>query len=83
MTGINPYQSGYSVIDCGDVPISPFDPSIAIPQVAAAYASLLSRKVPNATAFESLGFAEGLDGRLHPRVISLGGDHTIVCLSPR
>ncbi|KAG7566930.1 hypothetical protein FFLO_01309 [Filobasidium floriforme] len=78
VTGINPYQSGYSVIDCGDVPISPFDPSIAIPQVADAYASLLSRKVPNATAFEGLGFAKGLDGELHPRVISLGGDHTIV-----
>jgi len=81
-TGLNPYQSGYSVIDCGDVPISPFDPSIAIPQVQAAYASLLSRKVANASAFQGLGFAEGLDGRLHPRIISLGGDHTIVGRHP-
>lgn len=71
-------MSGYSVIDCGDTPITPFDPAAAIPQIKAAYSSLLRRDVLNETVFEELGFARGLDGKMHPRIVSLGGDHTIV-----
>ncbi|KAG8998106.1 hypothetical protein FRB94_007195 [Tulasnella sp. JGI-2019a] len=67
---LNPYdeQHGLKIIDCGDVPISPFDNSLAIDQISAAYTTLLSRPLP-ATSSSTL---------LHPRIVSLGGDHTIV-----
>ncbi|KAJ7070502.1 arginase deacetylase [Mycena amicta] len=70
--GFNPYASasGAKIIDCGDVPVSPFDNALAVDQMEVAYSTLLSR--PPATATESeLGWK-------HPRIVSLGGDHTIV-----
>ncbi|KAI5453497.1 hypothetical protein NCC49_005972 [Naganishia albida] len=76
--GINPYDGRLSVLDCGDVPVIPNDPAIAIDQVRAAYSSLLSRKVVSPERMKDLGYAKGLDGEYHPRMVTLGGDHTIV-----
>ncbi|ORY25446.1 putative arginase [Naematelia encephala] len=75
---INPYDSGLDVIDCGDIPVTPFDPATAIRQINAAYRSMLARPVLNSAKMDDLGMQRGLDGEFHPRVVALGGDHTIV-----
>ncbi|KAF8528090.1 arginase family-domain-containing protein [Hysterangium stoloniferum] len=77
--GINPYVQGAKIIDCGDVPVSPFDNALAIDQIEAAYTTLLQR--PVAVGGEGVPYTSaplGKDGKEHPRIISLGGDHTIV-----
>ncbi|KAH8110638.1 Ureohydrolase [Phellopilus nigrolimitatus] len=77
--GIDPYMLGSKVVDCGDVPISPFDNALAVDQMEVAYSTLLARPVSNVSSFGSVGTkAIALDGKEHPRLISLGGDHTIV-----
>lgn len=42
---------------------------------------MLNHPVANPGKMAELGMAKGLDGEYHPRVIALGGDHTIVCLA--
>jgi len=75
---INPFTSGLDLLDCGDVPVTPFDGASAIRQVKAAYRSALRHPVTNPAEFERLNVQKGLDGKYHPRIVSLGGDHTIV-----
>ncbi|KII94050.1 hypothetical protein PLICRDRAFT_36283 [Plicaturopsis crispa FD-325 SS-3] len=74
--GVNPYNQGTKIIDCGDVPVTPFDNALAIDQIQVAYSTLLSRPVANAEMTATRGLAK--DGQEHPRIVSLGGDHTIV-----
>jgi agmatinase len=76
--GLNPYTNGLGTLDCGDVPVSPFDSAIAIKQIKAAYSSMLNHPVATPQKMAELGMAKGLDGEYHPRIIALGGDHTIV-----
>ncbi|KAL7418634.1 hypothetical protein Q5752_007092 [Cryptotrichosporon argae] len=86
--GFSALQSGLDIVDCNDVPISPYDPSLAISQIRAAYATLLARStsalpVPAELAGTRLhadGYTARLarDGREHPRILTLGGDHTVV-----
>ncbi|WRT66092.1 uncharacterized protein IL334_003045 [Kwoniella shivajii] len=75
---VNPYTSGLYVLDCGDVPVTPFDPATAIKQVKAGYKSVLHHPVVNEEEMKRLHMQKGLDGEYHPRIIALGGDHTIV-----
>ncbi|CDZ98153.1 arginase deacetylase [Phaffia rhodozyma] len=72
--GTNPYQSGAKILDCGDAPITPYDPALAIEQIEAAYTSLLHHPT-HSTYFPQLGEKSK---KTHPRIVSLGGDHTIV-----
>ncbi|KIJ38429.1 hypothetical protein M422DRAFT_231163 [Sphaerobolus stellatus SS14] len=75
----NPYAQGSTIIDCGDVPVSPFDNALAIDQMETAYTTLLQR--PVAVRGEDSTYPPApvaKDGKEHPRIISLGGDHTIV-----
>ena len=86
----DPYSRGLQFLDCDDVYASPFDPALAIDQIEAAYTSLLQRQPASAldrppheavdpatwSAFSTADLA--LDARAHPKIISLGGDHTIV-----
>ncbi|TCD68086.1 hypothetical protein EIP91_011539 [Steccherinum ochraceum] len=74
--GMNPYAQGSNVLDCGDVPISPFDNSLAVDQMEVAYSTLLARPVASETPTGLAKFAK--DGKEHPRIVTLGGDHTIV-----
>ncbi|EIW64204.1 Arginase/deacetylase [Trametes versicolor FP-101664 SS1] len=76
----NPYELGSKIIDCGDVPVSPFDNALAVDQMEVAYDTLLSRPVASdeSTALTSVTQRLALDGKQHPRIVSLGGDHTIV-----
>lgn len=62
--GINPYLDWAKVIDCGDIPITPFDNDIAREQMS--------------HAFEELGRHKTVSSRISkPRLITLGGDHSL------
>lgn len=79
---VNPFRSGLKIVDCGDIPVTPYDNKYAIQQIEDGHKSLLQRN-----AFSALGndtimgeplLPISIDGKNHPRIITLGGDHTIV-----
>ncbi|KAF8216517.1 Ureohydrolase [Mycena galopus ATCC 62051] len=78
--GTSPSDLGAALLDCGDVPVSATDNAKAIDQMEAAYSTLLGRPVHGGTtaAYRPSTAAFALDGVEHPRVVTLGGDHTIV-----
>ncbi|KAJ3827335.1 Arginase/deacetylase [Lentinula raphanica] len=78
--GSSPSDFGSGLLDCGDVPISAYDNAKAIDQMEAAYSTLLSRPVLGGTSevYKEKTRAFSLDGKEHPRLVTLGGDHTIV-----
>lgn len=61
------------IVDCGDVPMILVDNKVALRQLELANAALLAR--PSSHAPEGKSLAK--DGKFHPRVLTLGGDHTI------
>lgn len=63
--GINPYTSWAKVLDCGDIPVSPFDNGLALRQMTSAFTTLLHRNAVHDSA------------NRHPRIVSLGGDHSL------
>lgn len=63
--GINPYSSWAKVLDCGDIPVSPFDNELALRQMTLAYSQLLSSPSTDPEKTRK------------PTLISLGGDHSI------
>jgi agmatinase len=66
---INPFKSWAKAVDCGDIPFEPFDAEHAMSQIEAHTKYILSRP-----ARPSLS---QLNGGI-PRLITLGGDHTIL-----
>ena len=72
--GINPYMNWASVIDCGDIPVSPFDNALALHQMESAYVELVSRRALSHGSPAS---------HTHPKLISLGGDHSIALAALR
>lgn len=62
----NPYKEWASVVDCGDIPVSPMDNNLAFEQMT--------------TGFEELLFEHLLknDVAAKPRYIALGGDHLVL-----
>lgn len=79
---VNPFLSGLKIVDCGDIPVTPYDNAHAIKQIEAGHRELLHRTPFSALPNDSLTGAPlvplAKDGKHHPRVITLGGDHTIV-----
>ncbi|OTB04410.1 hypothetical protein M426DRAFT_320775 [Hypoxylon sp. CI-4A] len=63
-TGRNPLKSWATIVDCGDVPLTWLDNNIALAQLDKAHKVISGRKVSNETYTK------------HPRIITLGGDHT-------
>lgn len=62
----NPYKSWAHIVDCGDIPISPFDNKLALRQMSEGYHELNSRqKATIGTSFSN------------SKLIALGGDHSI------
>jgi len=59
-------------IDCGDIPISPFDNGVALRQMTEAYLTLLSRPSSSSNSKTSEDLAYSI-----PKIISLGGDHSL------
>ncbi|KAG6335994.1 hypothetical protein ID866_3089 [Astraeus odoratus] len=79
---VNPFLSGLKIVDCGDIPVTPYDNKYAIKQIEEGHKELLHRP-----AYSPLGNSTltgkpltpiSLDGKNHPRIVTLGGDHTIV-----
>ncbi|KAH9031856.1 Arginase/deacetylase [Lactarius hengduanensis] len=78
--GLDPYQQGLKIIDCGDVPVNPFDNALAIDQMEVAYSTLLQRDVVRTDTEAVVGSTRSFakDNKEHPKIVTLGGDHTIV-----
>ncbi|ETW86728.1 hypothetical protein HETIRDRAFT_307854 [Heterobasidion irregulare TC 32-1] len=76
--GMDPYRLGTKVIDCGDVPLSAFDNALALDQMEVAYSTLLARPVARTLSLDPPERIFAKDGKAHPRIVTLGGDHTIV-----
>ncbi|KAH3901353.1 related to agmatinase [Saccharomycodes ludwigii] len=70
---INPYTSWAKVIDCGDIPVTPMDNDIALKMMTKAFESLLLERNGTANSTSSSGKTV-----LPPRLMSLGGDHSIL-----
>lgn len=62
----NPYMSWASIMDCGDIPVTPMDNSLAFRQMTMAFEELL------------LKHTLAQDATRPPRYIALGGDHSII-----
>ncbi|KAI9047921.1 hypothetical protein LZ554_007723 [Drepanopeziza brunnea f. sp. 'monogermtubi'] len=67
---INPYSSWATILDCGDIPVTPVDNAMALTQMTAAYLELGHRPALS----PSLRF---------PKIISLGGDHSLALAALR
>ena len=83
--GLNPYKNWAKMVDCGDIPVSQLsqifqssayrsDNTLALKQIQTAFETLLSRKIHT----RSTSRPETRTGRIHPRILTLGGDHSIV-----
>ncbi|KAL8723049.1 MAG: hypothetical protein Q9225_000591 [Loekoesia sp. 1 TL-2023] len=64
--GLNPYRSPYTIIDCGDIPVMPFDNALALRQMSEAFLELGSR---------TPALLNGDSPK--PKLLTLGGDHSI------
>ncbi|KAF1930721.1 Arginase/deacetylase [Didymella exigua CBS 183.55] len=69
--GLNPFTSWASIVDCGDIPITPFDNALALRQMSEAYLELAGRG-PTQRSIQS-----GVKYLSKPKVITLGGDHSV------
>ncbi|KAI1658187.1 Arginase/deacetylase [Daldinia decipiens] len=68
-----PLATNPLVLDCGDIPVTSYDNTWALKQIEEGHYNILSR-APK-TAADKPGPAK--KGKTLPRVITLGGDHTI------
>merc|ERR1712000_30897 len=69
----NPFNSWAKVLDCGDIPVTSYDNAFALQQIEEGHFNLLSRS-PNTDADKR---GPAIKGKTLPRLITLGGDHTI------
>ncbi|KAI4739945.1 Arginase/deacetylase [Aureobasidium sp. EXF-12298] len=69
----NPFNGWATVIDCGDIPVTSYDNEYALKQIEEGHNSILMRE-PAANAHMT---GPSKHGKTLPRVITLGGDHTI------
>ncbi|KIV98903.1 agmatinase [Verruconis gallopava] len=74
---INPYTSWATIIDCGDIPVTPFDNALALRQLTEAFEELGDRPPTAAAA------ASTKDYRRFPKLLTLGGDHSIALAALR
>ncbi|KAI9764172.1 MAG: hypothetical protein M1840_008654 [Geoglossum simile] len=71
---LNPYTSWATILDCGDIPVTPFDNAIALAQMSQAFLQLGSY-LPAYTGSPHTLRDVGKDRKL--KLITLGGDHSI------
>ncbi|KJK74095.1 hypothetical protein H634G_10634 [Metarhizium anisopliae BRIP 53293] len=62
---VNPYQNWARIIDCGDIPVTPFDNAIAAEQMTQAF-----RRLGRARPASALSAGK-------PKLVTLGGDHSL------
>ena len=68
---LNPYDEWATIIDCSDIPVTPFDNALALRQMGEAFSNLARSKVPSESARSSIEY------RQRPKLLTLGGDHSI------
>lgn len=68
---LNPYAEWARIIDCGDIPVTPFDNALALRQMTEAYTNLAYTNVPAASSQSDIAY------RRKPKLLTLGGDHSI------
>lgn len=68
---LNPYTSWAKIVDCGDIPITPFDNALALRQMSEAFQELGNRKPTAETLASSTKYLR------KPKLLTLGGDHSI------
>lgn len=68
---LNPYKSWAKIIDCGDIPVTPFDNILALKQMSEAFLELGTRSPPAESAASSATYLR------RPKLLTLGGDHSI------
>ncbi|ODV94926.1 hypothetical protein PACTADRAFT_43408 [Pachysolen tannophilus NRRL Y-2460] len=71
LSSVDPYNSGLQIVDCGDVPMTPFDNRFALNQLYRAQRIIHKHDSLNSTFYEK------------PRIITLGGDHTVTLMNLR
>jgi agmatinase len=69
--GLNPYTNWAHVVDCGDIPITPFDNVLALRQMSEGYEELATRQVVSANADSAASYLQTA------KIVTLGGDHSI------
>ncbi|KAJ5723554.1 agmatinase 1 [Penicillium malachiteum] len=69
----NPFSGAMKILDCGDIPVTSYDNAWAIQQSEEGHNSVLMRRP--FTDADKKGQSQA--GQTLPRVITLGGDHTI------
>ena len=69
----NPFNSWATVLDCGDIPVTSYDNAHALIQIETGHHALLTR--PPSTSSDLPGPSKA--GKTLPRLLTLGGDHTI------
>lgn len=79
---LNPFDYGQKILDCGDIPVTQFDNAVALGQMEIGYDHLLSAqaRTTNLTTADGVTHHKPLytkTGRVHPKIITLGGDHTL------
>ncbi|ETI20600.1 hypothetical protein G647_08638 [Cladophialophora carrionii CBS 160.54] len=78
--GIDPFtDGGLNIVDCGDIPITPFDAQHAFRQMEQGYRQILYHNTSTSTSTSNASSSmSSLNEWSHPRILSLGGDHSIV-----
>ncbi len=69
--GLNPYREWATILDCGDIPISPFDNALALRQMSEAFSELGKRHSTSTNRVSKNKY------RHQPKLLTLGGDHSI------
>ncbi|KAJ3350473.1 hypothetical protein HDU83_009673 [Entophlyctis luteolus] len=70
---VNAFTSWATIVDCGDVAVTSYDNALAIKQMEEGHKSILHRTPAASSALPPNSLSA-----IFPRVISLGGDHTVV-----
>ena len=69
---LNPYTSWAKIVDCGDIPVTPFDNKVAMQQMTEGLIELSRR--PTAYKGDPL---TGMPPAQNPKLLILGGDHLV------
>jgi agmatinase len=69
--GLNPYTSWANIVDCGDIPITPFDNALALRQMSEAFLELGKRPSTEKSTNSGVQYFK------RPKLLTLGGDHSI------
>jgi len=74
----NPLASWAKIIDCGDIPVTPYDSALAMRQLTEAFVELGRRPATRSLTRGSGSSPSGLShGTSKPIIVTIGGDHFI------